>query len=76
MHVCLLLLSLFKTAFGGFTQPEAFWLAMSRVLHICQASCQDALTVMVLSAAKCPVKFGFALLLKWLIHHVSLTSAS
>ncbi len=55
MHICLLLLISFKTLFSGFAQPEAIRLAMSSVLHICQAQCQDALTVMVLSAAKFPV---------------------
>ncbi len=76
MRVCLLLLSFFKVLFSGFTQPEAIQLATSRVLHVCQAQCQHALTAMVLSAAECPVKFRFALLLNWLIHHVTLTSAS
>ena len=63
MHICLLLLSSFKTLHSGFAQPEAIQLAMSRVLHICQVQCQNALTVMVLSAAKFSVEFGFALLL-------------
>ncbi len=76
MHFCLLLLSSFKTRFGDFAQHEAFLLATSSVLHICQAQCQDALPVMVLSAAKFPVRLGFALLLYWLIHHVTLTFAS
>ena len=74
MHVCLLLLCSFKTPFSGFAQPEAIRLAMSRALHIFRAQCQDALTIMVLSAAKFSVEFGFALLLNWLIHHVTLTS--